>query len=354
MYFNSTYFHNFRNLQSERRVWPQGLNLIVGPNGSGKTNFLEGLNIASGWGPLEKGTKIPDLVRWSGEPKERDTRASLWANVRGEEEAEIFASLTSRCSLKCSDKTSGAAEMRARIPVLSFLSGNMALLKGGASHRRQLMDRVGSLISPSYALHLHHYRKALRQKAVLLRRCANPLVAERAMMPHGAWIWTAREEIVRMLFLALENFSDLLPRHISLTYRRGGGGTTADPASDLKQSLCAKREKERASRLALVGPQRDDIDIVCNDRQAALVLSRGQCRRIVSALILTSAHVVEKSLGRKPVLVFDEVASELDEEGRFAVLGALAETGCQVFAATADVIGHDDLHVHRMQDGKFI
>jgi DNA replication and repair protein RecF len=352
MYFSDTYFHNFRNLHQGRVTWPGGFNLITGPNGAGKTNFIEGLNLVSGWGPLEHGAKISSMVNWNSQ--DNGTRASIWARVSGEEEADIFASISSRCSLKCMDKTIGAAAMRARVPALTFLSEGMSIVRGGASARRALLDKVGAVISPSYALRLHDYRKALRQKAALLKRCCDPKVADRVLTPLGSWLWTAREEISRMIASAITDFSSLLPAPIEISFSRGGGGELPGQSDDFKRSLELKRDRERASRVPLVGPQRDDVKLLCEGREAAVFLSRGQSRRTAAALILAAALVVERGVGRKPVLLFDEVTSELDESGRHALFDALLETGCQVFAATADQFGYEGVSVHRMKDGRLV
>lgn len=352
MYFSSTYFHHFRNLQPQRRIWEGGCNLITGPNGSGKTNFLEGLNLISGWGPLERGDKISTLIKWKTDG--REDKASLWAKAGGEEDVEIFASISARCSLRCNEKAVGATGMRGRLPVLSFLSGHMSLLKGGASHRRQLLDRIGALISPSYALRLHDYRKALRQKSALLRKYGDAKIADKVLAPLGAWLWTAREEIAKLLVSALRDFSELLSSPMDLVFVRGGGGTASGQLEDFRNALHLKRDRERASRIPLVGPHRDELKLMCGEREAAAFLSRGQGRRAASALILASASVVEKSIGRKPVLIFDEVTSELDESGREAIFETLRGTGCQVFAATTDPFDYEGINVYRMREGRFL
>lgn len=364
MLFKSTYFHHFRNIGPQRRAWPPGFNLIAGPNGAGKTNFIEGLNLISGWGPLERGERISALVRWT--PGGREERASLWAKVFGEfgefgeydrpgnDGAEVFASLSARCTLKWENRAIGATQMRTRLPVLSFLSGHLSLLKGGASYRRQLLDRVGALVSPSYALKLHDYRRTLRQKAAMLRRCCDPRIADRALLPLGAWLWAAREEISRMIGESLGAFSALQTTPLHLRFVRGGGGMAQNPFEDFKRSMAGRRERERAARIPLVGPQRDDIELLCGGRPAAEALSRGQSRRAAAALLLSAALVVERNLGRKPVLIFDELTAELDGEGREAIFEALLRTGCQIFAATTEGITHDGTELHRMRDGLFL
>jgi DNA replication and repair protein RecF len=353
MFFSGTYFHNFRNLRGERREWPPGFNLITGPNGAGKTNFLEGLNLISGWGPFDRNLKVSGLVRRGISEDGRSSSASLWGRIRGEEDSEIFASIQSRCQLKRDDRAIGAVGMRSHIPVLSFMPDDMSLLGGGASRRRRLLDMVGALVSVSYAKIVHDYRYILRQKSALLRKQRDVRAADRLMAPLGAWIWSAREEILRMIESELENFSDLLPSPMEIFFERGGGAESGT-LDDFKKSLQRFRDREKFSRVPLVGPQRDDVKFFCGGIETNASLSRGQSRRAVSALILASAMAVERRLGKKPVLIFDELTSELDEAGRIFAVEALINTGCQVFAATADSSAPDGVKVHRMKDGRFL
>jgi DNA replication and repair protein RecF len=348
MYFSGTYFHNFRNLHPERREWSSGFNLITGPNGSGKTNFLEGLNILSGWGPLDRKVKMANLVKWNEES------SSLWGMARGEDEREMFASLRSKCQLKSDGKTIGATETRRQTPVLSFMPGHMSLLKGGASYRRQLLDMVGVLVSVSYTKILHDYRIVLRQKSVMLRRRRDSRAADRLMASLGSWLWTAREEILKMIREEMKNFSNLLPTAIDFFFIRGGGGLEDKASDDFKKSLAKARDKEILCRTPLVGPQRDDIKFMCGDVEVSCALSRGQSRRAVSAVILASAMVVERRLSIKPVLLFDELTSELDESGRTSSIESLIETGYQVFATTTESLEYDGIEIHKMKDGMFL
>ncbi|MDR1514893.1 MAG: AAA family ATPase, partial [Synergistaceae bacterium] len=251
MYFSDTYFHNFRNLRQGRVTWSRGFNLITGPNGAGKTNFIEGLNLISGWGPLERTTKISSVPSWKGKEcghGQGQEKASLWARAFGEENIDIFASISIKCSLKCDDKVLGASAMRAKIPVMTFLSDGMSLVRGGASSRRALLDRVGAIISPSYALRLNNYRKILRQKTVLLRGSRDVSAADRVLLPLGVWLWTAREEILRLMASALDKCGNLLSCPMELVFARGGGGQEQEPFEDFKSSLITKRNRERELR----------------------------------------------------------------------------------------------------------
>jgi recombinational DNA repair ATPase RecF len=88
--------------------------------------------------------------------------------------------------------------------------------------------------------------------------------------------------------------------------------------------------------------------------EACRFLSRGQSRRAAAALILASALAVERAARRRPVLIFDEVTSELDAAGRVSLLDALVKTECQVFAATADEVEYGGASVRRMDSGSFV
>jgi DNA replication and repair protein RecF len=354
MYFRGTYFRDFRNLRGERREWSPGFNVIAGPNGSGKTNFLEGLNLMAGWGPFERRMKISGVIRWDSAEKEHAESALLWGGVCGEESSEVLASLHSRCQLKCDGKLTGAAEMRRKIPMLSFMAWHMSLLKGGASYRRQLLDMIGALVSVPYARVLHDYRLILRQKAVLLRNRRDPRAADRLLVSLGSWLWAAREEILRMLKREIDKFSELLPRPVDFFFKRGGGGLDENPTDDFKKSLRLTRERESLSRQPLVGPQRDDVGMTCGGMEAAAAFSMGQSKRVASALILASASVVEHRIEKKPVMIFDEITSELDESGRFLIMEILRETGYQVFAATTDIPAYGGIEIYKMSDGKFL
>ena len=351
MYFSETYFHNFRNICGERREWSPGFNMISGPNGAGKTNFLEGLNLLSGWGPLDKNTRISDIMRWEGGATQP---ASLWGRACGEETLEVLASLRTRCRLKRGEKAADASDMRRGIPVLSFMPGHMSILKGGASYRRRMLDMTGALVSPPYPKMLRDYRMILKQKSALLKKRADTRSADRVLTSLGSWLWAARSEILKMIVCEARNFSDLLPRPMDFFFLRGGGGMDDNPSDDFKNSVKRAFERERASGIPLVGPQRDDIRFTCDGKDASVVLSRGQSRRAVSVLILASALVVERRLMRKPILLFDEIMSELDSAGRALEIESLLATGYQVFAATAEPPARCGVEIFTMKDGRFL
>lgn len=345
--FTDTYLYNFRNIAPARLSWTPGFNLITGPNGAGKTNLLEALSIVSGWGTLECGTKSSSLVRWGA------SNASLWCKVSGEEECELFATLSPRVKHKLDGKPATASSVRKRAPSLAFLADHISLVRGSSSNRRALIDRVGALSIAGYAQKLAEYKRALKHKAAALKNGSSLLAVNELLTRSGAWLWRAREIIVADIEKNFCGFSSLFPVEISVRYVRGGGGKDDDPLDDMRSALRRAEPIERARRQPHVGPQRDELLIETDGRAAREALSRGQSRRTAAAIVLASASAVERSAGQKPVLIIDELSSELDDEGTEATIDAMIASGCQIFASSATEIDRDDISVRHIERGAF-
>lgn len=332
MGFSRVRFNNFRNIEPREMRWSPGLNLLTGGNGTGKTNILEGINIISGWGPLERGTKSASLPTWNS--GSGDVR--LTGQLDGDGAEVIQVRISGRSAIRLDDKPINATELRWRIPILTFLPNDMAIIEDSASYRRRLLDMVLALLVPPYAARLHDYRRCIRQKSALLRQGMPTATVDRALLPVAAWIWKMREEAVSLLSLCLEEMDALLPCPVSLSFRRGGGGLAEEAEMDFLESLSRGRTREAAMKVPLVGPHRDDLVIRTEGRPAAEAMSRGFRRRTAIALMLAASAGVRRKLGKEPVLLLDEVTAELDSEGRKILFESLLARKTQVFAATAE------------------
>lgn len=323
-------FNNFRNLEPREMVWSPGLNLLTGANGAGKTNILEGMNIISGWGPLERGTKTASLPTWNSGASEVQLTGEL-------DDLDIIkVKIAGRFILRLNDKVTSATDLRWKIPVLTFLPCDMAILEDSASYRRRLLDMVLALLVPPYAVRLHDYKRGIRQKTAMLRSGAPSDIVDRALFPLTVWIWKMRTEAVALLSECLSELGGLLPGGMEISLKRGGAGREMDFEKDYLSSLMANKDRERAMKIPVVGPHRDDMIIKCRDKSAAECLSRGYRRRAAIALMLAASDGVRRKLGREPVLLLDEVTAELDAEGRKLLFDSLLERKAQVFAATAE------------------
>ncbi|MDR1377887.1 MAG: DNA replication and repair protein RecF [Synergistaceae bacterium] len=341
MEFLETAWKSFRNLKPRRQQWRSGLNVLLGPNGSGKTNLLESFNVLAGWGVFAvAGNRTSSLVTWGEE------RAFLMGCTAGERELEVEAQMGTRMSLRVAKERATYSELRSLLPSLSFLPRDIDLLDGSPSVRRLFLDKLCALCSPLYARRLSEYKQLVRHRTTLLRQNRVKTDVFRAtvfpMSRLGGWIRETRRGAVRLLSEALKNgttseIAGLLPFQVEMALElrgttEGNGSGLESAVADMAAALEANSEREQHAGMVLVGPHRDDLNFFCLERPAALVLSRGQKRRVVVGLILAAGRLVESRLRLKPILLLDDVAAELDAEGRALMGCAFAGTGWQVFA----------------------
>ncbi|MDY3868533.1 MAG: DNA replication and repair protein RecF [Pyramidobacter sp.] len=346
MNISRTRWSGFRNLENASVPWESGLNLLCGANGSGKTNILEALHIVTGWGALS-GSRTCDTVKWG------ETKAFLAAQTDSPRQCVAEASLGARASLRLDGKACRWGDLRHCVQSLTFLPADMALIEGSPAVRRRFLDVLCALFYPLYALKLSEYRRIVQNKRHLLALGKSVAVTHCTMQALAAWIWECRGQVCAQLTRKIELWENLLPRQLSLTLRRGGGGNAADPSEDFAVSCALYEQRERAARTPLVGPHRDDLVLACQNRPASSVFSRGQRRRAALALIMTAASAVEERFRTSPVLLLDEVTSELDERGRQILLDCLSRSNWQVFAATAEIPpSHFDGALWRVDAGR--
>lgn len=325
-----TQWEGFRNLKPRRLEWSEGLHLLLGSNGSGKTNILEALHVMTGWGSL-RGEKVPDLRDWRGSAR----GTFLTGAFSGEEDLEIRVGIGTRIVMKNGNDPIRASHLRPLVPSLIFLPGDLSLVEGSPSVRRRLLDRLCALLFPVYAQRLHEYSRALRQRNASIKYGRNMMATARVMAPLAAWIWACRLAAVDLICNGLDDTRTLLPEGVSVVLKRGSIGLE-DLHGDFWESLKATEKEEKSSGVCRVGPHRDDLEIRFGERDAARCFSRGYRRRIAVALLLASGRAVERKMRKKPILLLDEVTAELDHEGRESLIRSLVETEWQVFATTAE------------------
>lgn len=324
---------NFRNLRAGRIVWSPGVNMIVGPNGSGKTNMLESLSVLSGWGTFSG--RIRDAVAW-GSPA-----AMLGARMSSGEDTAVR--ISSRIMIKSDDKAVSCTELRIAVPSLTFLPGDIDLTDGSPSVRRTFVDKLCALCIPPYARRLAEFRMISRQRTALLRRGRNAGSTAVPFARLGGWVMDARRSVVSAL-RGISGTSSLsaIPFDFRMLPETNGGGEMF--ISSEMQTLAVR---ESQAMRPLCGPGRDDLEITCTDgRHASGALSRGQKRRLVMSLLLTAGRMIESRLRRQPVLLFDDIASELDAGAKEAVASALVGCGWQVFVTGTENMFADSAGVN--------
>ena len=313
---------NFRNFSRFSRspelriTWEPGINLILGRNGSGKTNLLESLSILSGWGAFGR---TGNVLSWDG----NNSPAFAGAQVSGEAQHTITANISSRISLRLDEKAITSTDLRLVLPSILFLTGSVNLIDGTPSARRLFIDRLCALFYPPFAKRLADFRYILRTRTILLRQGKSP---DRTAAPYcelGGWIMDRRREVVSQLvrMLNTERFTLSVVPEVRV------------PGEEyLREALLRNYARELRALRPQDGPGYDDLAVtLSNGRQAQEALSRGQKRRLILFLLITSGKLTAHRMKREPVLLFDDLTAELDSEGREFVYTELIKTRWQVF-----------------------
>ncbi len=342
--------HQFRNYAEATVHFGPGLNVVAGRNAQGKTNLLEAVATLA----LTRSPRAPtaaDLVQWG-----RDG-CQIEADVVRPDGVAALALRLERAGNdgRVSRRTSIDGRPRAvrsvlgTCPVVLFWPDDLQLVKAGPEGRRRLLDVLLSQLDPRAASHLARYRRVLEQRNALLHQLrasgASPAALggfTRELAHHGARVALARHRLVAGLApIAAAAMRDLSRGGEELSIRYTGtvaaGDADEDAEAALLHALNERRDEELARGMTLAGPHRDDLVLELDGRPARHTASQGQQRSIVLACKIAEMRYVSGRAGMSPVVLLDDVVSELDTQRRTDLLAALAATPAQqVLLATTE------------------
>ena len=346
MTVNELNLKDFRNFSSERVTFDKGVNLIVGKNAQGKTNLIEAIYyLATGRSFRQAGDK--DLISFSQDS------ATIRAGVKSGErdqtlEARLFRGKRREIYANGS-KLKKVSELTGRLAAVQFGPDDLDIVKGGAATRRKLMDHCLSQLRPGYMAALAEFNRLYGNKTRILRDYHdkpsllellddfNIRIAEqsaRLMYYRTAFV----SSLMRRAAEAHSNFSGCTET-LSLRYKTVGG---MDPTGKKTEQLLLdllehQRERYHAeirSGMCLSGIQKDDIEILINGMQAQKYGSQGQMRTASVSIKLAERDIHFDDKGEYPILLLDDVLSELDEIRQNFILSTIAHG--QVFITCCD------------------
>jgi DNA replication and repair protein RecF len=307
-----------------------GLVVIVGPNGVGKTNLLEALHVgAQGFSPRTRAEAR--LVRF-GERAARVALAGREAGARVHTEVRIEPRERKQVFLNGAAVES-ADELRSRLAALAFLPDRLVVVKGGPLVRRTYFDRMLGRVFPVRLGLAANYGRALAQRNESLRRVRAGLASRDAVAPWteqvaavGTELDAARAELVGLL----------APRFAEAAAGLGLVGATLryEPCPLEIAELEERLERDIERGLTGTGPHLRDAELAAGGRELRGFGSQGEQRTAILALILAEAGLMTDRSDRPPLLLLDDVLSELDQDRRRALLERLPAGGQAVITTT--------------------
>lgn len=323
----------FRNLSRLELTLAPRVNVISGDNGQGKTSVLEALYFLA-----TSRSFRTDKMREACQEGADTTRVSGSFQEGGRVRSQKAVINNGRRSLFIDDKKPERLSAYAvRTPLVVFSPTDLQLVTGSASARRTLLDRVALFINPTSGDARARYTKAARERQVLLERrgiSAPELdVFEQLMAESGTYLGKARAEAVAAVEQALvPAFSRMAASELVLTLSFQPGGTE-DP-EEFQRELSVRREKDQRRKSASFGPQKDELELTLNGRSARRHASQGQQRILTLALKAAELECVRTARGSQPILLLDDVSSELDPIRTGAVYDFIRESESQVLVTT--------------------
>jgi DNA replication and repair protein RecF len=325
---------DFRNLRELALSPGPRFNVIAGDNGQGKSNLLEAIDYL---GSLQsfRGARAIELIR------EDAPGAELWARVTGDvlpHEHRIRLSREGRREVQLDAKRprSGASYLQA-LPVVLFHPGDLNLTLGSADARRAFLDRVLIRLDAVYASALAAYTRALASRNRLLKQdtpSRSAIVAyDELLASSGAVVGQARAALC-------EQLAPRVSRAFAEISAEGPGVTLAyEPRVEptvaaLRAAMADALEKDLARGFSAEGPHADELAVRLRDTRARRYASQGQHRAIVLALKIAELIELEQRTGHTPLLLLDDVSSELDADKTRRFFALLTRLGGQVFLTT--------------------
>jgi DNA replication and repair protein RecF len=304
--------------------------LAVGPNGVGKTNLLESLHVGTqGFSPRTR--TDAQLIRFD----ERTARVAV-RGTRGTVPVEIELTLEAGAGKRA--KLNGAPlraaeQLRAETATLVFTPDRLGVVKGAPAARRAYFDRAVGRLAPARAGLAAEYGAAVAQRNASLRRVAGGWSTREALAPWTEQVATLGTQLVAA---RLEALALLGPPFAARAGELGLGEAElrydGSPVSALDLDARLDRDLERG--VTGLGPHLDDVVIAAGGRELRSFGSQGEQRLAVLALLLAEAELITERRGVPPLLLLDDVLSELDPERRRILAARVAHAGQALITAT--------------------
>ena len=344
MFIKNLSFENYRNLENSSLSPARNINIIYGDNAQGKTNLIECMWLLTG-GRSFRGAKDRELIAF--DKKFAKVKATFFSTDR-EKTVEILIQNNKRTPFLNGVQKNYLSEIIGSFCAVIFSPDHLTLVKNGPEERRNFIDSALCQIKPSYAMFLSRYRKVLNQRNALLKAIQKDTslidtldVWNERLADEGSLISFHRYAYMKEFSKLSSQFYQGISDNTETleTACKTGYNSSADmPREELKSciltSLRQKQEEEIYLGYTIKGVHRDDMTVKINSKDAKSYASQGQQRSAVLSMKLAEAALLQRSKGEPPVILLDDVLSELDSKRQDYLIHRL--DGFQVFITCCD------------------
>lgn len=373
MLLEEVHFRHFRNLVDVRLNPHQRFNILAGNNGQGKTNFLEAIYLLSAMKSFRPSTTNASLLNFEQNQAVLEARVERSGSERivrvevGERGKRVFLN---------ENPVKNLSEFFGTVNVVMFGPEDIYLLKGGPSERRRFIDRAIFNAHPAYASEASNFEEILKNRNALLKseRYDAKLfeVYNEQFCEYAATLIVRRLDFIHHFRPVLQTtfrsiFNEDFETAIEYALRWPSSKMPYDaPLSELRhdrpavielllQGLAQSVREERARKFTVIGPHRDDLNTLLNGRDVKTFASQGQHRAFVLAMKIAEITYLEQRYHFSPILLLDDVSSELDRErNRYLFDFLRAREQGQVFITTTHrdyILLDDDVSTYQVQEG---
>ena len=344
-------FENYRNLKNDIIQPCDGVNIIYGDNAQGKTNLLEAIWLFCG-GHSFRSAKDSEVIRWDVNYARLEMR--FFGQEREQTAKLVFTGNKKQLEINGVEKKSAAALIEKFCAVV-FSPEHLNLIKRGPSQRRKFIDSAICREKLQNAVILSKFNRVLVQRNSLLKdiyrrpSLENTLsVWDEPLIQNGAMLIKKRMDYVEMLSQRAKIYHDGISKNsekLEIKYISSIDAEMSDRTDEIAEKFRKKLNENRKDDIRTgvtnFGPHRDDIEILINGKNTRAFGSQGQQRSAVLSLKLAEASVLKERMGEEPVILLDDVLSELDSKRQDFLLNELKD--CQVFITCCEKSNKEQL-----------
>ena len=361
MYLSHLILHDFRNFKRLDLPLGRGLSLFYGENAQGKTNLLEAIAMLATSNSFHA-TSDREVINWDApdriarivaevERREDETKIEIVvidAKENGNGSAASGSPERQRKRIKINGVTKKAVDLIGQVTVVLFAPTDLRLVDGSPEDRRRFLDRALCQIRPHYCAALARYRKVIAQRSALLKRIRDNQEEPRML----DYLDDKLTEWANLIIYERRGMVDALNQHVDQLQENISGGrenlrivyrpsfavdatwNTIEALEQFRSQLSEVRRREIQQGVCLLGPHRDDLDFMVNDVDMLTYGSRGQQRTAALAAKFGELAFMRAATGEEPILLLDDVFSELDAARREYLLNQALQHEQTLITAT--------------------